>query len=377
MPHPSQRKLTYKIILLFAAILFTLILSESILKIFFPIRTTIKISELTRPINRQDEHLSFAYMHNLDFTAKTPEYTIRITTNSLGLRDYETPEKTPMTYRFLALGDSFTFGYGVDLKETYCKLLEKNLNRNINVSKKYEVINAGVSGAATDYELAYLKHYGLELKPDHILVFFFHKDFDGNLIGFRNLFYIKDGVRHYYNPVWEGWASRVVITRDKFYEHSDIIKRILLYKASRKYQSPLLPRKQEKVAEVNRKMAAATKKIFNQLRVLTDQEELKLSVIYIPADVFVFMGSEDFLDYTPQGAQVRDLFEYFEKNNIRYLDLHKVFSTMPEEEKHTLYYRYDQHLTPYGHEVAADALEQFLLENYREELTKSGPDNAG
>jgi len=370
MNENPKMKLAHKIALLLGSILFALILSEIILKVFFPIRSVLEIAELTRPINRRDEYLGFAYMPNLDFTAKTPEYTIRVTTNSLGLRDYEIPEKTPGTCRFLALGDSFTFGHGVNLEETYCKLLEKYLNRNKNVSRKCEVINAGVSGAGTDYELEYLKHYGLKLRPDHILVFFFHKDFAGNLIGFRNLFYVKDGVRHYYNPVWQGWASRVVITRDRFYERSDIVKRILLFKEGLTYKRPAFPKRRKKVPNVNRKTAAATEKIFDELKELVRRRNLKLSVIYIPADGFVFLTPEDFLQHTPQGAQVRDLFEYFQKNDIRYLDLHKVFSAMPDGQKKKLYYRYDQHLTAFGHKITAQALEKFLLENYRDELSR-------
>src|SRR3989339_352779 len=65
--------------------------------------------------------------------------------NSQGLRDYEYGLKKPgNSIRIAAVGDSTTFGSGVNLEDTYVKQLEKILNKNC--SKKIEVINFGAGG---------------------------------------------------------------------------------------------------------------------------------------------------------------------------------------------------------------------------------------
>jgi lysophospholipase L1-like esterase len=69
-------------------------------------------------------------------------------TNALGLRDHEiTREPAPGTLRVLALGDSQTFGNGLDLEETWPKQLERALPTA--PGRRWEVINAGVPGTDT------------------------------------------------------------------------------------------------------------------------------------------------------------------------------------------------------------------------------------
>jgi len=76
----------------------------------------------------------------------TSEYYTIIKTNSIGLRsDVEYAlDKPENTERILVVGNSFTFGTGVNNSNTWCKLLEDKLNEDGDVD--YEVINAGKPG---------------------------------------------------------------------------------------------------------------------------------------------------------------------------------------------------------------------------------------
>jgi acyl-CoA thioesterase I len=68
--------------------------------------------------------------------------------------------------KIVALGDSLTAGYGVDLSQSYPALLEKKLQEK---GYHYEVINAGVSGETSSGTLARVE-WILTQKPDIVIV---------------------------------------------------------------------------------------------------------------------------------------------------------------------------------------------------------------
>lgn len=98
---------------------------------------------------------------------KLSEFDTRIETNSMGLRDREYPPRSAVP-RVLALGDSVTFGFGVEAAESYPELLE--LSSRASSSRPLEVINGGVWGYNTLQELEYLKAGAAGYEPDVILV---------------------------------------------------------------------------------------------------------------------------------------------------------------------------------------------------------------
>ena len=70
----------------------------------------------------------------------------KIKINSHGFRDYEYNQKKPRDiYRIIVLGDSATYGYGIELEDTYPKILEVLLNSE-SKHKKFEVLNMGFAG---------------------------------------------------------------------------------------------------------------------------------------------------------------------------------------------------------------------------------------
>jgi hypothetical protein len=90
--------------------------------------------------------------------------------NSFGFRDYEySLDKSNNTFRIISLGDSNTFGHGVELNQSYSKVLETMLNQG-NDNWKYEVFNFGVPGYNVVQKIETLKRKGLRFNPDLILV---------------------------------------------------------------------------------------------------------------------------------------------------------------------------------------------------------------
>ena len=58
---------------------------------------------------------------------QTSEFKHDVVLNSLDLREAESGPKTNGEYRILVLGDSFTYGLGVEEDETYVRLTESLL----------------------------------------------------------------------------------------------------------------------------------------------------------------------------------------------------------------------------------------------------------
>lgn len=90
--------------------------------------------------------------------------------NSSGMRGPEVPAKQPGNFRLLALGDSFTFGYGVEVNEPFVSLLAEDFQTEIPL---FESLNGGVGGYGLPDNLLWLERYGLELKPDLVLLCIF------------------------------------------------------------------------------------------------------------------------------------------------------------------------------------------------------------
>ncbi|MEX1231879.1 MAG: SGNH/GDSL hydrolase family protein [Planctomycetaceae bacterium] len=98
-----------------------------------------------------------------------------VSINSLGFRGPEvSAAKSDDVYRIAVLGDSFIEALQVDEPFTFRSQLEQQLNSSRKPGdRRYEVINAGVSGYGTAQELQMLRHYVLPLKPDAVLLAFF------------------------------------------------------------------------------------------------------------------------------------------------------------------------------------------------------------
>lgn len=103
------------------------------------------------------------------------EPAFHMTTNSLGLRSaHEVSFQLPgKTRRVLALGDSYTFGFGVEGDETYPAFLEKLLNSGPANQYTFQVINAGFAdGTAPDSEYLYLRETGVKFSPSVVTLGF-------------------------------------------------------------------------------------------------------------------------------------------------------------------------------------------------------------
>jgi hypothetical protein len=119
------------------------------------------------------DHPQFGYAH-----PKSVAYQLgsnRVSLNSNGHRDDESPvQKPPRERRILALGDSVTFGWGVNQGEDFPARLEALLRQQSDSA--WQVINAGVNGYNSEQEAAYFAAEGILFEPDIVLLVFVAND---------------------------------------------------------------------------------------------------------------------------------------------------------------------------------------------------------
>jgi len=94
--------------------------------------------------------------------------TFRLESNRYGFRTKEFESKLENVRRIVTLGDSSTFGWGVDSQYTYQELLEDRLIG----SPPVEVFNLGISGHTSRHGRAVFDHYALDLDPDLLILSF-------------------------------------------------------------------------------------------------------------------------------------------------------------------------------------------------------------
>ena len=93
------------------------------------------------------------------------QYTVHI--NSLGLRDREIARDRGDAYRIAALGDSYTYGWGVEIEQTWLRQVEERLRgAGFNV----ETINLGKPGVGPPFYADLADRALPILRPDLVLV---------------------------------------------------------------------------------------------------------------------------------------------------------------------------------------------------------------
>ena len=101
-------------------------------------------------------------------------FDVRVRCNADGLRDHAHVRPKPTgVRRLLCLGDSFTWGYGVENDETFPAVLVRQL-------PAADAVNLGVNGYSTVQESIRLETEGLRYEPDWVVVAFCHNDLEDN-----------------------------------------------------------------------------------------------------------------------------------------------------------------------------------------------------
>lgn len=242
--------------------------------------------------------------------------------NSLGLRDDEPLEDSSGVRRLVFLGDSLTFGWGVEHEETFARRLESALG----AERPTEVLNFGTGNYNTTQEVELFLERGLALRPQQVVVFYF----------------INDAEPVPKKSRWSFLASSRLVT---FYwsRGKQLLARFFPGQTFREYYSALY--------EPDQPGWQATQEAFRRLAEVCRREDIDLRVVLLPE----LHG----LDPYPFTSEYREVAAFLEREGIPVLDVTPALADV--ENPQDLWVSYDDaHPNGEAHRRIAEASLEFV-----------------
>jgi sulfatase modifying factor 1 len=168
----SRQQITARLLLVLSAILVPLVVAEVALRVTTPSPSFHRMYTVS-----DDQVLGIEPRPGADFTFDGLDVLIpptRVRVNRLGFRGDEVEQpKPPERRRLVCIGDSFTFGWGVEADEAWCARVVSRLGPG------WDGINLGVPGYNAWQSVRRFQLRGLTLQPDAVVLLFNGSDFDG------------------------------------------------------------------------------------------------------------------------------------------------------------------------------------------------------
>ena len=278
---------------------------------------------------------------------------VEMTVNQLGLRGPETSRDKPTgTLRLLGLGDSFTFGVGVQDQHTFLRRLETRLANRLRNQQPVEVLNAGTQGYNTRDQQLNLEHRWLELKPDVVLVVFYLNDIyrDEAAVAFWNN---GEGDGVYLQP--SGWARySLLIDWCQYAWRARQLRQSMIAHYSQAYftspRSFFQHTQQPQDSDSQHMDWPASRAALLRIVELAKQHDFQVGLAIFPElmslDDYPFVAIHSFVEETCDeiGLKVHDLLPAFQGKQDHTLWVHPT----------------DHHPNEIAHDIAARSLEPFL-----------------
>ena len=131
----------------------------------------------------------------------------RVDISAQGIRDSVYAPKTPAEFRVLALGDSTTFGWGVNAEHSLPKQLE-SLVRERCATEAFSMVNAGTPTYGPWQSLSWMKQHGKAFQPNYVFYTLFPLNDPGN-----ELYRVGANLRSY-NMEWRMVERRMARAKE-------------------------------------------------------------------------------------------------------------------------------------------------------------------
>lgn len=379
------RKAAVALILLGASGLLTLAVVEIALRLFRP-QALLHDPDAFLP----DPILTGRLEPGFNDRFTSPEYATRWEINAAGYRGPAAKTRVPGRLRIVAVGDSYTFGYGVEEEESYPRRLEAILREEHG--EEVEVFNLGVGGYGTTQEVCWLQEM-LEagIAPDVVILGFYPgNDLSDSVRGEGALAAARPGALPAgVEPGSVSLPEPSLSLRLKRYFGSRLHLYALISDRADGLLVALGLRNVVYAEEVEILLTPpgenvllgweAAFRALESMRSLAERHEVAAAVLGVPMRHQVVPASwervrayhERVTGRPLTGADLdapqRALAEACESARLPLLDLAPIFRADPDSAR--LYFARDQHWTREGHDLAARSLASWLV---RERFTDPG-----
>jgi GDSL-like Lipase/Acylhydrolase family len=119
-----------------------------------------------------DKKFGWTYPANAQKLVETPEFRYVDKTNSLGFRGRELEPRRKDEYHVMFIGDSVTYGVGVEFPYAYPQVVEELAAQSSGHTKKLISYNFAIPGYDTVQDLVVLRTYFDQVQPDHVVLTF-------------------------------------------------------------------------------------------------------------------------------------------------------------------------------------------------------------
>ena len=295
-----------KLILIFISLFVVIAIIEIFLRIFIP-------QELTSPFRVNGKDGSFLNMKNASAVHFFNERKITYKFGPFHNRAYDFEAKEN---KILVLGDSFTFGWLLNDKDTFIYKLNKKFS-------DYYFINAAAGGWGTSDQLKYLIEFCSSIKPKYTFLFINTDDLVRSNLS--NLFYLNDDYKlvsgenkiYAIDKLTENFFYKIMVENlhlVNFLRYK--ISKIIYYKKFK--DKILITKKKERDSKKDKDL------IFMQKLFLEIKKEIKKCNTQV---VFINLGWKSYDDYNLDDKGyininfLNEAKSFFKKNSFNFIDL--------------------------------------------------------
>ncbi|MCK5710129.1 MAG: SGNH/GDSL hydrolase family protein [Deltaproteobacteria bacterium] len=324
----NLRNILVKLLAILIVFIVFFALGEILIRIYLHYNTAydIEMTEYAMNLKNDSGNELIGHVHKPNKSMELMNVMVDI--NSDGHRDIEYPVAKGDEYRIIVLGDSLTFGWGVEEEETFATILEEDMNSVYPT----EIINFGTGNYNTEQEVNLFIEKGLKYDPDKVVLFYFINDAEITPKK-SDLWFL--GYSHFISFYW----SRINSLLNNFFPS----------KSFKEYYESLYDEDQQ--GWINSRAAII------QLRDICQGKGIQLQVVLLPElhDV----NNEIF------ASVYNNLSLFLEENNIDYLNLAKLFENHPNQLE--LWVSYDDaHPNNIAHRKIAESSVEFIKDKGNE-----------
>ncbi len=370
---PTIRKFLQNIAILVITTFFCAVFFEIILQVTFP-----------ESCKQDDAVYEHSYTPNCHSRFTTFEWDTDVKINAEGFRDDEIAPKEQFDLRILMLGDSMTWGYGVEKEETFSEVLQQKLKIK---GVKADVINAGATSYSPTLEYLLLKNKGLSYRPDIVILNLDMSDIqdDYNYNQERDAEFDQDGNVIRVSGINKEQTTLLYKIRNKMQINRFIFDKLNLidsrfFNKEGQNNSILLGDPRTDRYAILRDMPVQnetehwnrTFRYISQVNELSKKNNITFVLTLYPYAVQVspdewasgrhMFGFNSGVVYSD--APQRKVQKYAERNHLHYVEM---LDSFKESSAFPLYFAYDGHINREGHKLAAEVLFSSLVE---EEIIK-------